>query len=124
MSGCSRRRVGQPGTNGGNLSVGEVDLVDQRRQPRDVDRPVARDTDRRSSSPNCCSRKLRQRRRALGGHFEPHGEAELALRQFALQRLAQILHFFLVDEQIAVARDAELVVADPFPRTVHRYARG
>jgi hypothetical protein len=34
------------------------------------------------------------------------------LRQFALQRDAQVLHLFLVHEQVAVARDAELVGAE------------
>ena len=40
--------------------------------------------------------------------FEPQRNAELPLRQFALQRLAQVLHFLFVDPQVGVARDAEL----------------
>ena len=36
----------------------------------------------------------------------------MALRQFALNLGAQVLDLFLVDEQIAVARDAELVAAE------------
>ena len=35
----------------------------------------------------------------------------MTLRQFALQRDAQILDFFVVDKQIGVARDAELIAA-------------
>jgi hypothetical protein len=53
-------------------------------------------------------------RHALGhvvGHFEANGVAEVALRQFALQRLAQVLHLLLLDEEVGVARDAELVAA-------------
>ena len=55
--------------------------------------------------------------RAARRDFEPHGEPELALRQLALQRLAQVLDFFLVDPQIRVARDAEL-------RVVHHVTAG
>ena len=54
-------------------------------------------------------------RRASRGDLQPHGEPELPLRQFALQRLAQVLHFFLVDPQVGIARDAEL-------RVVHYFA--
>jgi hypothetical protein len=35
----------------------------------------------------------------------------VALRQFTLQRLAQVLHLFLLDEEVGVARHAELVAA-------------
>ena len=45
------------------------------------------------------------------GHLEAHGGAEMALRQLALQRLAQVLGFLLVDEEVGVAGDAELVAA-------------
>ena len=38
--------------------------------------------------------------------------AELALRQLALERLAQVLDFFLVDPQVGVAGDAELRIVD------------
>jgi hypothetical protein len=46
------------------------------------------------------------------GNLQAHGVAEMALRQFALQRDAQVLHFFVIDEQVGVARDAELVAAE------------
>ena len=52
--------------------------------------------------------------RAVVGDFQPHRIAEVALRQFALQADAQVLHFFLVHEQVAVARHAELVTAQHF----------
>ena len=34
------------------------------------------------------------------------------MRELALERAAQVVDFFLVDEQVAVAGDAELVAAD------------
>ena len=49
--------------------------------------------------------------RTVVGDFQAHGVAEVALRQFALQCDAQILHLFVIDEQVGVARDAELVTA-------------
>ena len=41
MSGASRSRSGSPGTNGAILERCEIDLVDQRREARHVDRAVA-----------------------------------------------------------------------------------
>ena len=52
--------------------------------------------------------------RAGGRDLQAHGEAELALRQLALQRLAQVLDLFLVDPQVGVAGDAKLRIADDF----------
>jgi hypothetical protein len=52
------------------------------------------------------------RLRAVVGHFQAHGVAEVALRQFALQLGAQVGDFFLVDEQVGVAGGAELVAAE------------
>ncbi len=49
---------------------------------------------------------------AVVGHLQPHRVAEVALRQFALQRDAQVLHLFLVDEQVRIAGHAELVAAE------------
>ena len=34
------------------------------------------------------------------------------MREFAFERAAQVVDFFVVDEQVAVARDAELVAAE------------
>ena len=50
--------------------------------------------------------------RAVGGGLEPHRGAVAALRELALERAAQVVDFLLVDEQVAVARDAELVAAE------------
>src|SRR6185295_9217124 len=55
--------------------------------------------------------KIRNSGRAQIGHFKAHRIAEMSLWQFALQRQAQILDFFFVNEQVAIARDAELVAA-------------
>ena len=46
---------------------------------------------------------------AAVSHFQAHFVAKVTVRQFAAQRGAQILDFFLVDEQVAVARQAELI---------------
>ena len=40
-----------------------------------------------SVSAELLQQELRERRGTLRRHFEPHGRAELALRQLALQRL-------------------------------------
>ena len=45
------------------------------------------------------------------GDFEAHGRAVPAGDELALQRVHQVVDFFLVDVQVAVARDAELVAA-------------
>ena len=49
---------------------------------------------------------------AVGGGLQPHRGAVAALRQFALERAAQIIDFFIVDEQVAVARHAKLIAAE------------
>ncbi|CFT89483.1 Uncharacterised protein [Bordetella pertussis] len=46
--------------------------------------------------------------------LQPHGRAEIALRQLALQGMAQVGDFLFVDEQVAVARHAPLVTAQHF----------
>ena len=43
--------------------------------------------------------------------LQPHRGAVAAVRQLALERAAQVVDFFLVDEQVAVAGHAELVAA-------------
>ena len=48
----------------------------------------------------------------FGRGLEPHRRAVAALRQLALERAAQVVDFFVVDEQVAVARQAELVAAE------------
>ena len=44
--------------------------------------------------------------------LQPHRRAVAAVRELALERAAQVVDLLLVDEQVAVARDAELVAAD------------
>ncbi len=53
--------------------------------------------------------------RAVDRSLQPHGGAIAALRQLAFQRAAQIVHFLVIDEQVAVARDAEGVDAGALP---------
>ena len=43
--------------------------------------------------------------------FQAHGVAEAARGQLALDRAQQVVDFFLLDEQVAVARDPELIAA-------------
>ena len=49
---------------------------------------------------------------AVAGGLQAHRRAVAAVRELALERAPQVVDFFLVDEQVAVARDAELVAAD------------
>ncbi len=53
----------------------------------------------------------RQRGRDVVRDLQPHRIAEVPGRQFALQRFAQVGDFVFGDEQVGVARDAELVAA-------------
>ncbi len=46
--------------------------------------------------------------RTIERSFQSHGRAVAPLRELAFDRAQQVVHFFVVDEQIAVARDAEL----------------
>ncbi len=64
--------------------------------------------------------------RAIARHFEPHGGAIAAMRQLAFERAAQVVDFFVVDEQVAVAGDPELVAARALPcrRTASRRTAG
>ena len=49
--------------------------------------------------------------RAIERGFQTHSRAVAALCQFAFDGAQQVVHFFVVDEQIAVARHAELPCA-------------
>ena len=44
--------------------------------------------------------------------FKAQRDAELTLRQLALQRLAQVLHFLFVDPQVGIARHAKLRIRE------------
>ena len=50
--------------------------------------------------------------RAVARGLQAHGRAVAAMRQLAFERAPQVVDFFLVDEQVAVARDAELIAAE------------
>jgi hypothetical protein len=58
--------------------------------------------------------KRRHVLRAVVGHFQAHRVAVMAMRQFALQLLTQVLVFLVIDKQVGVARDPELVAATGF----------
>ncbi len=50
--------------------------------------------------------------RTISRDFQPHGDAEIAALQLALQCLAQILDLFFIHPQVAIARDPELRISD------------
>ena len=52
--------------------------------------------------------------RAIARGLQAHGRAVAAMRELAFERAPQVVDFFLVDEQVAVARDAELIAAEHF----------
>jgi len=49
---------------------------------------------------------------AIRGCFEAHCSAVAALREFALERMAQIVDRFIIHEEVGVARHAELITAE------------
>ncbi len=79
-------------------------------QAREVDRALHR-VEVVALEAELGEQEARHRLRHVVGHLEAHRVAEVALRQFALQRLAQVLHLLLLDEEVGVARDPELVAA-------------
>ena len=104
-------RLGQAGQEGRELEVGAVDPVGHLHQAHQVDR--AMDAVKVVVlEAELGEQEFGHRFRAVVGDFEAHGVAEVALRQFALQLGAQVLDFFLVDEEVGIARDAELVAAE------------
>ncbi|SPA36045.1 hypothetical protein CBM2637_U10002 [Cupriavidus taiwanensis] len=109
------QRLGQARPERRVFQVRPVDLVRHLHQADQVDRTVDRE-----HLGGCEAKLLLQERghgaRAVVGHLEPHRIAEVPVRQFALQRLAQVLDLFLVDKQLAVAGNPELVAA------AHRHA--
>ena len=104
-------RGGSPGVNGGVLQIGALRQVVDGREAVEVHRAGYLSSSRRGVSANCCSRKSTMSCRAVGRGLEPYRRAVAALRQFALERAAQVIDFFIVDEQVAVARQAELIAA-------------
>src|SRR2546423_15654924 len=68
------------------LELVDVDLLDQGRHPREVDRPFAA-IEIEVLQLELLQQEGRQVLRAVRGDFEAHGKAELALRQFTPERL-------------------------------------
>jgi hypothetical protein len=109
--GLALQPLGQAGHERLVLELVDVDLVDQRREPHDVDGAVAAV----QVVPGELELREQEAGEVLGtarSHFEAQRHSELAVLELALQRLAQVLDLFLVDPQIGVARDAELRVRD------------
>ena len=95
------------------FEVGTVDQIGQRRQTIQVHRAAAQ------IDVVFGEAELGHQRRADVGRrvvrdFETHLVAEPARRQLALERAQQIVDLFFVDEQVAVARDSELIAAGDF----------
>ena len=90
---------------------GDRHEVDQRRHARQVDRPVDA-IQVVVGEVELPEQELRELVRTSRRHLEPHRLPEVPLRQFALERLAQVLDLLLVEPQVRVAGDAKLRVAD------------
>ena len=99
-----------PGAKGANLRSSRDDLVRDAHQAHQIHRALDAVEILRPQF-ELLQQELRHRGRAVVGDLQAHCVAEVALRQLALQADAQVLHFFLVHEQVAVARHAELVTA-------------
>ena len=108
------RRFGKHGRKaggkGGELEVGAIHPVGYLHQPNQVDR-AGHLIEILSAQIELLQQEIRNHRRAQVGDLEPNRVAEMPLRQFALQCQAQILHFFFVHEQVAVAGNAKLIAA-------------
>ena len=104
-------RLGQAGDEGRVLEVGAFHPVRHLHQANQIDdaRGAVEVVGRQVEV-------LEQESRHLIGavvrHLQAHGVAEVALLEFALERGAQVLDLFLVDEQVGVAGDPELVAAE------------
>jgi hypothetical protein len=101
----------QAGTERREFQVGALHLVGHVDEPGEVDRPVHA-VEVFLAQVELREEVVRDLLRAVVGDLEPHLVAELAVRKLAAQRGAQVLDLLLVHEQLAVARDAELVAVD------------
>ena len=104
------------GTERGELQIGPVDQFRDLHQAHQIHRPVDPVQVLRAEL-GLLQQELGHGLGAVVGDFQAHRRAQVALRQLALQRGAQVLHFLFVDEQVAVAGDAKLVAA------AHAHAR-
>jgi hypothetical protein len=84
-----------------------VDQVDQLREPRQVHRPVHA-VQRLRRQVELRQQEARERFGTAGRHLQAHGLAVVAVLQALAQSGAQVLHVFLVDRKVGMARDAEL----------------
>ena len=92
-------RLGQAGDEGREFHVRSVDPVRYLHQPNEIDRPVDTVQIGRFQA-KLGEQEFGHGRRAVFGHFQPNGVAEMALRQFALQFGTQIGDLFLVNEEV------------------------
>ncbi|CAM5190501.1 hypothetical protein CDEN61S_00939 [Castellaniella denitrificans] len=98
------------------FQVGTVDPVAQLHQPGQVDRTVDAIGVGRPEAEFALQEQFQVGRHGVRD-LQAHRGAEIALREFALESLAQVGDFFLVHEQVAVARHPPLVAAlDVHPR--------
>jgi hypothetical protein len=100
--------LGQPGLEGRIRQVGAIHLIGYRHQAHQV-HDARHAVEVVGIQAELLQQEVGHRLRAVIGDLQAHGVAEVALRQFALQCGAQVLHFFVIDEQVGVAGDAELV---------------
>ena len=98
------------GLEGFVLQVGPVHPVRNLHQPDRID-DAGNLVELVAGQAELVEQEVDHRRGAVVGDFEADFVAEVALLQFSLQRRAQILDLFLVDEEVAVAGHAELVAA-------------
>jgi hypothetical protein len=105
-----RERLGQARREGLVLEVGPVHLLGNAHEAHQV-HGAAHRVEVVALEPELREQEPRHRLRHVVRDFQAHRVAEVALRQFALERLAQVLHLLLLDEEVGVARHAELVAA-------------
>ena len=102
--------LGQPGREYRILEIRPRHQVVDGREAVEVDRPGHRIAVLRAER-EMLQQEVDHCRRAVRRGLEPHRRAVAALREFALERAAQVVDFFVVDVQVAVARQAELIAA-------------
>ena len=103
LLGQCRRLAGREGRK---AQVGSVDQVDDLAVAAEVDR-AAHQVAVVVVEIEFLAQALGDGRADVGTHFQPHAAAPGTLAQLVAQRAAQVGHFFLVDEQVAVAGEAE-----------------
>src|SRR6185437_15054917 len=109
--GAAREAAWHPGREHRIFQLGALDQVVDRREAVEVDGP------RDAVGIDVAQRELPQQElhdvgRAVLRGLEPHRRPVAPMRELALERAAQVIDLFLVDEKIAVAGDPELVTAD------------